>query len=203
MIPHNRKEESRTVFNKIAHRYSRHRLGKNSKSMHGRIRSKIGTFFGQSLLDVGCGDGSFLSTLNDAGLQLAGIDISEKMIQCCRRNLPPAIDLKIGDAENLPWANEYFNTIVCINSFHHYPNPNRALKEMKRVLKKNGRIYIADPQLPGIARIVVNTSLKFLKTGDVRIYSPKAWRKLLVGSGFRDVQLKSINFTSTIIVAGT
>ena len=41
----------------------------------------------------------------------------------------------IGDSENLPFAKDAFDVVVCTNSFHHYPNPQAFINEAARVLK--------------------------------------------------------------------
>ena len=47
-------------------------------------------------------------------------------------------------SDDLPLESNYFDTIICTNSFHHYSKPETALSEAKRVLKLDGRIYILD-----------------------------------------------------------
>jgi ubiquinone/menaquinone biosynthesis C-methylase UbiE len=57
------------------------------------------------------------------------------MVEKASQNLPEG-DIRVGDSENIPWENEKFDLVVCNSSFHHYPNPKRVLKEIRRVLKK-------------------------------------------------------------------
>lgn len=46
------------------------------------------------------------------------------------------VNLLLGDAENLPFKNEKFDLLVCTDSFHHYPNPQKAINELKRCKNK-------------------------------------------------------------------
>ena len=50
----------------------------------------------------------------------------------------------IGDSENLPFAKDAFDVVVCTNSFHHYPNPQAFINEAARVLKPYGRLVLRD-----------------------------------------------------------
>lgn len=53
-------------------------------------------------------------------------------------------NLLLGDAENLPFENKKFDLLVCTDSFHHYPNPQKAINEFYRVLEKNRYLLLAD-----------------------------------------------------------
>ena len=61
----------------------------------------------------------------------------------------PHIRFLQGEAENIPFPEEYFDKIIVSFSFHHFPNQDRSLEEMKRVLKLNGMLVIveSDPTL--------------------------------------------------------
>ena len=54
------------------------------------------------------------------------------------------VEFKIGDAENIPYENNQFDCITCAHSFHHYPHKKKAIREMFRVLKPNGKLMIID-----------------------------------------------------------
>jgi SAM-dependent methyltransferase len=123
-------------------------------------------------------------------VMVSGIDISGEMIKKAAAVLGGSTELIIGDSDNLQWKDNTFDVIVCNASFHHYPDPRKVLKEMRRVLRPDGRVIIADPWWPNPRRLLVNLFLRSpLNTGgDVRIYSEKEMRALLLESGFRSVQ---------------
>lgn len=78
------------------------------------------------VLDVGCGTG-----LSKAlGCKLVGIDPSEELIK--QANI---LAIK-GVAEKLPFKDKTFDAVVSVTAIHNFKDPERALKEMKRVLKK-------------------------------------------------------------------
>jgi ubiquinone/menaquinone biosynthesis C-methylase UbiE len=94
-------------------------------------------------LDVGCGTGQLLMELHQIylKLELYGIDISPAMIVETKKNIP---DIKIleGDVEKLPFENEYFDSVTAIHVLHHVSNQIQAIKEMIRVIRKSGIIFI-------------------------------------------------------------
>ena len=50
----------------------------------------------------------------------------------------------VGDSENLPFAEDSFDAVICSNSFHHYPNPQAFFNSTYRVLRKGGRLVLRD-----------------------------------------------------------
>lgn len=132
------------------------------------------------------GNGIFLSmVLNKFDVEVSGIDISPGMVEKSKELLDGRADLKVGDSENLPWNDMSFDVVTCSASFHHYPNPELVLKEMKRILRPGGILMIADPFTSNeLLRFFANILIKFSKSGDVRIYSQKEMRDLLEKGGF-------------------
>ncbi|MDC1071630.1 class I SAM-dependent methyltransferase [Arenicellales bacterium nBUS_48] len=91
------------------------------------------------ILDVGCGKGfllfDFLKVRPDA--EVYGIDISEYAIENAKKEIQGR--LKVGNAVDLPWPDDYFDLVISINTFHNLFNfqLDRALKEFERVGKDN------------------------------------------------------------------
>ena len=161
-------------------------LGKYTEPMHYSLIIELEGRSFKTLLDVGCGNGIFLSmVLNKYDVEVSGIDISPGMIEKSKELLDSRADLKVGDSEYLPWDDRSFDVITCSASFHHYPNPELVLKEMKRVLRPDGILMITDPFTPNeLLRFFANILSKFSKSGDVRIYSQKEMQELLEKCGF-------------------
>ena len=82
----------------------------------------------EPLLDVGCGIG--IST-NYFNVKSIGIDNNKEMLKQGSKNLIYA------EAENLPFKDNSFNTVISVTAFHNFKNMEKALKEIKRVSKNN------------------------------------------------------------------
>lgn len=83
----------------------------------------------------------------------------------------PHIRFVQGEAENIPFPQEYFDKIIASFSFHHFPNQDRSLEEMKRVLKLNGMLVIVESD-PATSK---GKGLKLCETllrTDAKFYTP-------------------------------
>lgn len=196
------KENSKTNFDEQSEHYDEGFDGKFVKGMYDEIINRVNNINPKSLLDVGCGTGNILLNLNrNENIKLYGLDISEKMIETAENKLNGRAELKVGDAEFMPWQDNSFEVIICNASFHHYPNPEKVLLEMKRLLKEKGKLIIGDPTAPLILRQAMNLFCKISNNGDYKIYSKKEIKELLIKCGFKPFDFKRINYKSFAINA--
>jgi ubiquinone/menaquinone biosynthesis C-methylase UbiE len=142
---------------------------------------------GDVILDIGCGQGRFLEKVLSVNKQVScfGIDLSEEMIRIASEKAIENCHFTVGECDSLPYDNGSFTKIFSMNSFHHFPEPEKALREMSRVIKDGGEITIGDVWLPPVARELVNIFLPFTKTGDYRIYSKGEMETLFGRYSFR------------------
>lgn len=100
------------------------------------------------VLDLGCGTGRHLVYLAKRGFGMHGIDISETGIKIAKRWLKEnglKAKLKIGDIyKKLPYPDEFFDAIICIRTLNHGKIEwiRKCIKEMHRVLKSNGYVFV-------------------------------------------------------------
>lgn len=105
---------------------------------------------GGAVLEIGFGPGHALAMLarsRPLGL-VAGIDHSELMVARAKHRLDggrgdAALDLRVGDAGELPFPDERFDAVYAVNSYHHWPDQERALAEMTGVLKPGGDLLLS------------------------------------------------------------
>ncbi|MFA6088460.1 MAG: class I SAM-dependent methyltransferase [Candidatus Woesearchaeota archaeon] len=96
------------------------------------------------ILDAGCGDGLFIESALKRGFFCEGFDSNEDFIQICRKK---GITVKYADLSNkLPYKDETFDGIYCSNVFEHLTQPEFALYELMRILKKDGLLIISVPE---------------------------------------------------------
>ncbi|WP_326828995.1 class I SAM-dependent methyltransferase [Streptosporangium sp. NBC_01810] len=106
---------------------------------------------GTRVLDVGTGPGRVPLAIARAlpGLRVEGLDLSAEMIDRARRNAAEAgltgrVDFTVGDVADLPYPDGDFDLIVSSMSQHHWPDVATGLRELRRVLRPGGRIWIYD-----------------------------------------------------------
>jgi SAM-dependent methyltransferase len=93
---------------------------------------------GMRVLDVCTGHGVLAAGAARRGAAVSGLDFAEEVVTLARRNVPNAA-FERGDAQALPYADGSFDAVVCGYGIMHVPEPDRALAEIFRVLKRGGR----------------------------------------------------------------
>lgn len=156
----------------------------------------------QTLLDVGCGTGWLLNRLARVHpAEYHGLDVSENMLAVAEeKHIPGAVFVQ-GVADRLPYADNSFDVVTCIQSFHHYPDPDRAMREVLRVLKPGGLYLLSDTGVGGLAGWIDNHILfRFLNSGDCHVENRRGIARRMAKNGFVDIQgrqLKRFIYTVT------
>ena len=99
----------------------------------------------ERILDVACGGGALSLKTAEKGCKVYGIDKSEDAINHAKRSSERGripCEFEVGDAEDLPYPNEYYDKVICSSSLEHFKNDVKALKEMHRGLKPNGVVVL-------------------------------------------------------------
>lgn len=100
---------------------------------------------GKRVLEVGVGLGADHQTLAEARAELSGVDLTERAIEHTGRRLELfglKSDLRVGDAENLPFADNTFDMVFSWGVIHHSPDTPAAAKQILRVLKPGGTFKV-------------------------------------------------------------
>jgi SAM-dependent methyltransferase len=103
-------------------------------------------------LEVGCGSGGpALFLAREIGARVTGVDVDEHGVAQANR-MAQALDLaeraafqRADASQPLPFADETFDAIICIDAINHLPDRLAVLREWRRMLKPNGRLLFTDP----------------------------------------------------------
>jgi demethylmenaquinone methyltransferase / 2-methoxy-6-polyprenyl-1,4-benzoquinol methylase len=108
----------------------------------------------ETILDIatGTGDLAILMTQTKAN-KIIGLDISAGMLEVGKKkiaakNLSKTIDMVLGDAENIPFEDNYFDAITVAFGVRNFENLEKGLSEILRVLKPNGVFVILETSVP-------------------------------------------------------
>lgn len=99
------------------------------------------------ILDIGCGGGRHVKLFAEQGFDISGVDFSEEAITQTKKMLKRfnlSAELQQGDMTNLPYEDNLFDGIVSFGVFYYTDSAGmkKAISELYRVLKKNGRALI-------------------------------------------------------------
>lgn len=164
------------------------------------------------VLEVGCGDGRSLKDIINITKNLTGIDHDNKAIADAKNNFSSYSTIKIikADATRLPFENEEFDFAICMTTFANFGNKKFIiLKEMKRVLKKSGKIIISvfsEDALEERMKVYKATGVKIKEIKDGKIvfdeslgdnipeqFSEKQLREIFTKAKLKIVEIKKLN----------
>ena len=139
----------------------------------------------QNILEIGYGNGMFFDKLflRAKNLKISGIDFSSAMFKTAQKNNEEAIvsdilDLRFGDCEVLPFNNDSFDKVFCINVVYFWEKPFDNLMEIHRVLKPGGKFYT------GIRDKESMKKMPFTEFG-FTMYDEEDWKIQLVRNLFK------------------
>jgi len=152
-----------------------------------------------SVLDLGAGTGmmSQFAYKCNPELQLVAVDPAEGMM----RYTPKYLELHIASAEKLPFEDASFDALMMGESLHHFDNPEIALKEVVRVLKKDGKLFIYDFDKSSFLGNSICKVEKFLGE-PAHFYEPNDLKNTLETLGF-SVKVSSHKWRYTIEASKT
>jgi len=156
-----------------------------------------------SVLEVGCGAGMFALAIKKhlPALSVCGCDIDERAINLAKER-ETRVDFRFGDVYKLPYESASFDAVVSFDVLEHLEEPNKALDEVRRVLKAGGLFHLYVPcegdvyTIYGIfKRLGIIPKRKY--AGHIQQYEQASLRNLLEEKGFR---VQRIRFSSHLLL---
>jgi ubiquinone/menaquinone biosynthesis C-methylase UbiE len=115
------------------------------------IKKIIPNIQGDKILEVSFGSGYLMTQYALDKYEIYGIDYNEKMIEITAQKIKKTnkkAQLSKGNVEKLPFPDNTFDTVINTMAFTGYPSGEKAISELKRVLKKNGKLLLVDFDYP-------------------------------------------------------
>lgn len=115
------------------------------------------------ILDLGCGTGMMTKLLSEKGFKVVGVDISFSSL-CVHHDNHPTHELIQADANFLPIADNTFHSVVCLGVWRHFPDVEKVLSEVSRILTSDGTFIVGyfPPALAGSIQLNQNWIGKLL-----------------------------------------
>jgi ubiquinone/menaquinone biosynthesis C-methylase UbiE len=174
---------------------------------------------GAKVLEIAPGPGFFAIELAKIGkYQITGLDISKTFVDIAKRNARQehvAVDFRQGNASAIPLPEGSFDFVLCRAAFKNFSDPVGALREMRRVLKPEGRALVIDLR-KDVGKKSLDSYIRGLKAGALnafmmkwtfrlmlipRAYTKQQFQNFIVESGFvkSEIQETPIGFEITLV----
>ncbi len=226
-----KKQQVRTMFNNIAHRYDflNHFLSAGIDYSWRRKAVKIlGKNNPQIILDVATGTGDLaIEAVKLNPEKIVGVDIAEDMVKIGiekikKKNLDNVIDLQVGDSEELHFEDNFFDAAMVAFGVRNFENLEKGLFELNRVLKKDAMILVLEfskPRkapvkqlynfyfnniLPGLGKMISGDSsaYTYLPESVGKFPAGDDFLKILQKTGFKDTKQRPLTFGIATIYTG-
>lgn len=120
------------------------------------------------VIEIGCEAGYLLKHLLIAK-EVMGLDIAKNALEDAKKNTKSdKVKFICADASNIPFANAYFDKVICSQTLEHLDNPDRVVKEVSRIVKPGGIVVISVPN----ERVLIILKKIFVKIGLFNLLFP-------------------------------
>ncbi len=153
---------------------------------------------GMTVLELGCGAGYFTQELARWGADVVAIDVSPELLEMAKANCSaPNVHFQIENAYELNYGDAAFDSVVGSSVLHHL-EIEKALREIYRVSKPAGTIFLTEPNMLN-PQIAVQKNIPWIKrklgdSPDETAFFRWPLRRLLERTGYRDVRVEPFDF---------
>lgn len=153
---------------------------------------------GMTVLEVGCGTGTFTRELARCGADIIAIDVSPELLEIARANhSAPSVHYQTENAYALSYPDAAFDSVVGSSVLHHL-EVEQALRSIYRVLKPGGTIFFTEPNMLN-PQIAVQKNVPWIKrklgdSPDETAFFRWPLKRLLEQTAYRDVRIDPFDF---------
>jgi len=142
------------------------------------------------LLDVGCGNGVFLATMQELGWEVAGVEPDRQSAKVAREQF--GLNTHEGTLEEAGFADDTFDVITMSHVVEHLSDPISTLRECWRVLKKGGRVVITTPNIESLGHRLYRKAWMALEPPrHLFLFSPPTLQTCVERSGLQVLELRT------------
>jgi 2-polyprenyl-3-methyl-5-hydroxy-6-metoxy-1,4-benzoquinol methylase len=156
---------------------------------------------GTSLLDIGCGEGFFLSNASKAGYTTKGVELSQDAAAYARREF--GLDVEGKPFEEMQLPENYFDVVTMWQVLEHLPCPLTILEKVHSVLKPGGLLVLSTPDIGGIPAKILQRRWWNIRRLHINQFTTKTLMDMLKNAGFKNIcsacYEESINLSMLII----
>jgi len=167
--------------------YGFHHYSDPNSLMSQKIRHVASMIYGETLLDVGCGDGSFIELVKHDFEHVTGIEPDGDLYRCCYRKFrnESNVSIELKDVFHLP--DTEYDCITALDVIEHLDKPYIALLEIRRHLKTGGMFVMTTPNWFDIIRQKLGQCPQHKSA-----HSGYGWASLARSAGFKHVTIDAI-----------
>lgn len=163
---------------------------------------------GSRLLDVATGTGQQALAFAEAGCDVTGVYLSSDMIRVARgKNSKYDVKFLVGNAEELPFADDEFDVAVISAGLHDMPQDMRvrAIREMKRVTRSGGAVVGVDYSLrdDNLIRKIISSYIKLMEKSPYNDFTTFDLVSTFADAGIEQVQIVPVLYRTVDIVKGS
>jgi len=135
-----------------------------------------------SLLEVGCATGALLSAFEQAGWSVKGVEAGPSMAAYARATF--GLDVIAGTVETVALPADAYDAVVATHLIEHLNDPRSFLREARRVMRKEGRLYLVTPNADGLQARLMASRWRSAIRDHLYLFSARTLRAMLASEGF-------------------
>jgi 2-polyprenyl-3-methyl-5-hydroxy-6-metoxy-1,4-benzoquinol methylase len=141
---------------------------------------------GGRLLEIGCGGGAGLESMQKIGWRVTGLDFDEGAVNNARNK---GLDVRLGQLSAQAFADENFDAVVMSHVIEHVPSPDKLLAECRRILKKEGILVVLTPNADSPLHIHYGLNWRGLEAPrHLQIFTPRSLANMAKSTGYSVVE---------------
>lgn len=146
------------------------------------------------VLEIGCGNGFFLEELIDNGInKVYGLEPGMSSVKKARKDIVNNIKIDVLKKDNFP--KESFDVICCFHTLDHIVDINMFLKEVRNLLKKNGKIFFVVHNTDGLSVKLFGQKSPIFDIEHIYLFNPKSLENIFKKNGFNNLKVFNVKNT--------